>query len=113
MAGRIARERAVVRGSGNVFSELRVDRAEEKKTKVRLATEINHILRDRRLTRHEAARLLRITQSKVSALANYRLGGFSVERLMHFLNALGCGVQIVISQSKLRRVGRTTVTGGA
>jgi Helix-turn-helix domain len=33
-------------------------------------------------------RRLGINQPKVSALANYRLEGFSVERLMHFLNAL-------------------------
>jgi hypothetical protein len=33
---------------------------------------------------------------KVSALVNYRLEGFSVERLMNFLNALDRDVEIVI-----------------
>jgi hypothetical protein len=29
-----------------------------------------------------------VNQPKISVLVNYRLDGFSVERLMHFLNAL-------------------------
>jgi predicted XRE-type DNA-binding protein len=36
-----------------------------------------------------AAERLHLNQPKISALANYRLSGFSVERLIHFLNALG------------------------
>ncbi|MGH9489350.1 MAG: helix-turn-helix domain-containing protein [Terriglobales bacterium] len=39
---------------------------------------------------------LGINQPKISALANYRLEGFSVERLMTFLNALDRDVEIVI-----------------
>jgi Helix-turn-helix domain len=35
-----------------------------------------------------AARLSRVNQPKISALANCRLEGLWVERLMHFLNAL-------------------------
>jgi predicted XRE-type DNA-binding protein len=32
--------------------------------------------------------VLEVNQPKISALMNYRLDGFSVERLMHFLNPL-------------------------
>jgi len=79
----------VTPSSGNVFADLGFADAEERKTKVRLAFAINQILERRRLPQVEAARRLGINQPKVSALANYRLEGFSVERLMHFLNALG------------------------
>jgi hypothetical protein len=41
-----------------------------------------------RLSQTEAARQLGISEPKVSSLSNYRLDGFSVERLMHFLTAL-------------------------
>ena len=89
-------DEVVVLSSGNVFADLGLKNPEEKQTKVRLAVAINEILRQRRLSQVAAARLLRINQPKISALANYRLEGFSAERLMHFLNALDRDVEITI-----------------
>jgi predicted XRE-type DNA-binding protein len=86
----------IFKGSGNVFSDLRLPNAQEKHTKVRLAFAINRILAERRLSQTRAARHLRINQPKISALSRYRLDGFSVERLMHFLTRLGCDLEIVI-----------------
>lgn len=86
----------IVESSGNVFADLRLPNAQEKHTKVRLAVAINHILAERRLSQSRAARHLRINQPKISALSLYRLDGFSVERLMHFLGRLGCDIEIVI-----------------
>jgi predicted XRE-type DNA-binding protein len=96
-------KRPVVRSSGNVFRDLGLKNATEKKTKVRLAVAINQILEKTRHSQAQAAERLGINQPKISALANYRLQGFSVERLMHFLNALGCEVEIVIRRPRLRR----------
>jgi predicted XRE-type DNA-binding protein len=101
----------VTPSSGNVFADLGIADADERRTKVRLALAINRILDQRRLPQAEAARRLDINQPKVSALSNYRLAGFSVERLMHFLNALGRDVEIVIrSKPRSRRSARTFVT---
>lgn len=100
----------VVRSSGNVFTDLRLPQADEKQTKVRLAVAINQIIADSNLSQTAAADLLEINQPKISALANYRLDGFSVERLMHFLNALGRDVEIVIRKSPLRRTAKIHVT---
>ena len=50
-----------------------------------------------------------INQPKISALANYRLEGFSVERLMNFLNALGHDVEIIIRRPRSRRAARIHV----
>lgn len=50
----------------------------------------------RRLAQGAAAELLGVNQPKISALVNYKLDGFSVDRLMTFLTALDQGVQIVI-----------------
>ena len=86
----------IFKGSSNVFADLRLPNAQEKHTKVRLAVAINHILADRRLSQSRAARYLRVNQPKISALSRYRLDGFSVERLMHFLGRLGCDIEIVI-----------------
>ena len=101
----------VTRSSGNVFADLRLSQADEKHTQVRLAVTINRIIKERRLSQVQAADVLGINQPKISALANYRLEGFSVERLIHFLNSLGRDVEIVVRKSPgSRRAGRILVT---
>jgi predicted XRE-type DNA-binding protein len=88
--------RRVTPSSGNIFTDLRLRNADEKQTKTRLAVAINQIIASQELSQAAAARRLKINQPKISALANYRLEGFSVERLMHFLTALDRDVEIVI-----------------
>ena len=105
------RRETVVPSSGNVFADIGVREPEEKQTKVRLAVAVNRIIGAQRLSQNEAARLLDINQPKISALANYRLEGFSVERLMHFLNALDLDVEIVIRKKpRSRKNARIVVT---
>jgi predicted XRE-type DNA-binding protein len=106
----VRNKEAVVPSSGNVFRDLGLHDADEKQTRVRLAVAINQAIRQRRLSQAAAARLLEVNQPKVSALANYRLEGFSVERLIHFLNALGRDVEIVIRRTHSRRPAKTLVT---
>ena len=96
-----AKARDISRGSGNVFADLGFPDAEERQTKLRLAYALNAILDARRLTQAAAAMLLGLTQPKVSALRNYRLEGFSVERLMTLLNALDQDVEIVIRANSI------------
>ncbi len=101
----------VVPSSGNVFADLRLTNAEEKQTKVRLAVAINQIIQSRNFSQVAAARRLKVNQPKVSALSNYQLDGFSVERLMNFLTALDRDVDIVIRRKpKSRKIGRIAVT---
>jgi len=101
----------VVPSSGNVFADLRLTNAAEKQTKVRLAVAINQIIQSRNFSQIAAARRLKVNQPKVSALCNYQLDGFSVERLMNFLTALDRDVDIVIRRKpKSRKIGRIAVT---
>ena len=100
------RKEEVVRSSGNVFGDLGFADAEERQTKVRLAAAINQLLSQRRLSQTAVARQLGINQPKVSALLNYKLEGFSVERLMCFLTALDQDVKIVIRNKPRSRVSR-------
>lgn len=96
--------------SGNVFADLGLPNAEEKQTKVRLAAAINQIIAGRKLSQMAAARRLRVNQPKISALANYLVDGFSVERLMNLLTALDRDVDIVIRpKSRSRKAGRIAV----
>src|SRR3990167_7619963 len=96
MAMRIAKRELIEASSGNVFADLGLPDAEELDTKLRLAVELNRLLKLRRLSQVRAATLLGISQPKVSALKNYKLEGFSVERLMVLLTAMGLDVEIRI-----------------
>jgi predicted XRE-type DNA-binding protein len=93
----------ITRGTGNVFADLGYADAEERQTKLRLAVAINDVLAGHRLIQAAAAEKLGINQPKVSALANYKLDGFSVERLMTFLTALDQDVEIVIRKKPRSR----------
>ena len=100
----------VVRSSGNVFADLGKPRPDEALAKARLAHEIEKIIREKHLTQSAAAEVLGIDQPKVSALRNGRLSGFSVERLIRFLNALNRDVEIIVkSKAGARRRGRLSV----
>ena len=95
--------------TGNVFADLGIDNPEEYLAKSELAARIFRIIQNRRLTQTSAARVLGISQPKVSALLNGRLDGFSTERLFRFLNNLGCDVRINVSRARSRRHGRVLV----
>jgi predicted XRE-type DNA-binding protein len=101
---------SIIPSSGNVFSDLQLSDAEEKQTKVRLAVTINQIIASANLSQAAASDVLKVNQPKISALVNYRLDGFSVERLMNFLNALGRDVEIVIRKAPGRRTPKIRVT---
>jgi predicted XRE-type DNA-binding protein len=102
--------KAITHGTTNVFADLGYPDAEERQTKTRLALEINGIIKSRKLKQVEAGELLGVPQPKISALANYRLDGFSVERLMGYLTALNQDVEIIIRPRRDREPGRVVVS---
>lgn len=105
-----ALESVVTRGTDNVFADLGYPDADERQTKLRLAFAINEILTAQKFTQAASAARLNVGQPKISALANYKLDGFSVERLMTFLTALDQDIEIVIrTKSASRPTGRIVV----
>ena len=96
MRGRNAEPVEITRGTRNVFEDLGYPDAAERQAKLRLAHALNHVLEQRQLTQTAAAKLLGLTQPKVSALRHFKLAGFSVERLMTLLTTLDQDVEIVI-----------------
>ena len=114
MASRGAdRDTAIVRGTKNVFADLGYPDANERQARLRLAYALNQVLEQRKLSQAEAAKVLGVTQPKVSALRNYKLAGFSVERLMNLLTAMDQDVEIVIRRKpRSRKGGRITVIAG-
>lgn len=83
-------------GSGNVFADLGLPDSEEHLVKAGLVLKISKAIRARGMTQAEAAGALGIDQPKVSALLRGQFRGYSVERLMRFLVALGHDVEIVV-----------------
>jgi predicted XRE-type DNA-binding protein len=90
------RSKRITRGSGNVFADLGFPDAAERQAKLRLAYALNRVLDDRKLSEADAAKRLRLTQPKVSALRHYKLVGFSLERLMNLLTAIDHDIEIMI-----------------
>jgi urease subunit alpha len=80
-------------------------------TVVHLAVAINQQIEARNLSQAAVAELLGVSQPKVSALQNYKLDGFSVERLMTFLTGLGSDIEIRIRKPKRAadRIGRILI----
>ena len=110
MARNAEQEDPVTRGSGNVFADLGFPDAAERQAKLRLAYALNQVLEARKFSQADAAKVLGITQPKVSALRHYKLAGFSVERLMNLLTAVDQDVEIVIRRKpRSRKAGRITV----
>jgi len=100
----MARKRTRVQaGTGDVFSDLGYADAKERRLKVRLALEVNHVFEQRGLTQAQTAKILGLRQPHVSDLVRYRLNRFSVERLMEFLTLLGKDVVIRITARPARR----------
>src|SRR3954447_7454601 len=111
MASRTAERRErVTRGSGNVFADRGFPDAAEHQAKLRLAYTLNQVLDGRKLSQADAAKVLGVTQPKVSALRHYKLAGFSLERLMNLLTALDQDVEIVVRHKpRSRKVARISV----
>src|SRR5437016_12708104 len=86
--------------TGNVFADLRLPDADEHLIKAGLVVRIDRTIRQRRLTQAAAAQLMGIDQPKVSAMLAGHFRGYSVERLMRFLVALGHDIEIVVKERK-------------
>jgi predicted XRE-type DNA-binding protein len=93
----------VIMSSGNVFADIGLRDAEERLAKAQLAHKIGEIIQKRHLSQAEAARILGTEQPKISAIMNGKLSGFSLERLIYFLNVLGSDVQIIVKPKSPRR----------
>ena len=92
-------------GSGNVYADLRYSNAEEMLVKAKLVSKIADIVRDKGLTQAQTAKVLGLTQPKVSALLRGQFRGISERKLIDCLTSLGRDVQIVIKDVPRRRAG--------
>src|SRR5206468_11651932 len=96
----------VTPSTGNVFRDLGFSKEESEHLLVRadLLIQVQKAIASRRLKQAEAAKVLRVTQPRVSDLLRGRIDLFSTDTLIDMLARLGVGVRLVVMPGKGRRV---------
>lgn len=84
-------------GSQNVFADLGLENSDELFTRAQLGMQVFSIIKERGYKQIDAANILGIAQSEVSAICSGKFNRFSQERLISFLNKLDWKVKISIS----------------
>jgi predicted XRE-type DNA-binding protein len=92
----------VTRSSGNVFRDLGFSPHEAEHLLVRsdLMIKVQELIKSRGIKQAEAAKILRITQPRVSDLLRGRIDLFSTDALIDMLARLGVRVRLVLKPSR-------------
>jgi predicted XRE-type DNA-binding protein len=93
----------VERSSGNVFSDLGFGPEESQNLKIRadLMIELSKLIEARGLTQTAAAKLLGVTQPRISDLMRGKIDRFSVDTLIAMLGHAGASISFSITTSRL------------
>ena len=92
----------VHRSSGNVFRDLGFanDEAENLHVRSDLMISLSKLIEDRRLTQAQAAKLLGVTQPRISDLIRGKIQLFSVDSLIEMLGHAGAQVSVIVKQRR-------------
>ena len=100
----------IIRGTKNVFADLGFPDVAERQVKLRLAYCVTESLDSRKLSGAEAAKVFGVSLARIKALGGYRLGTFSMARLIGLLTALSDDLEIVVRRGpRSRRTGTISV----
>ena len=90
--------------TGNVFRDLgfSTDEAEHLLVRADLLIQVQKVIASRGLTQAKAAKILRVTQPRVSDLLRGRIDLFSTDSLIDMLARLGVRVRFVLKSSRRR-----------
>jgi predicted XRE-type DNA-binding protein len=102
----------VVRGSGNVFRDLRHKNADAAQFKAILAAEIIKALDREGLTVRAAHGRTRIAAADFSRIRNADLGRFTIDRLMSIINRLGLRVEVEVQVRRAEPVAHEATASG-
>lgn len=95
----------VTPSTGNVFRDLGFAKEEAEHLLVRadLLIQVQQVIKAKALKQAQAAKLLRVTQPRVSDLLRGRIDLFSTDALIDMLARLGVGVRLVVKPAKAGR----------
>jgi predicted XRE-type DNA-binding protein len=102
-------DRKVHDSTGNVFADLGLPTAEEDLAKAQVALAIARTIKERGLTQVQAAKLVGLTQARISDIGRGKLAGFTLDRLLLVLSSLGRDVSIKIEKSMRKDRGKIRV----
>jgi predicted XRE-type DNA-binding protein len=87
--------------TSNIFRDLgfKADVAENLKLRAMLMVELEKHIREKRLTQKRAAKLLGVTQPRISDLTRGKIDLFSVDTLITMLTHAGLKVDVRVSRS--------------
>jgi predicted XRE-type DNA-binding protein len=96
----------VTPSTGNVFRDLGFSKDESEHLLVRadLLIQVQKTITSKRLTQSAAAKVLRVTQPRVSDLLRGRIDLFSTDALIDMLARLGVGVRLVVRAGRPKKV---------
>ena len=96
----------VTPSTGNVFRDLGFSKEESEHLLVRadLLIQLQKAIASKGLKQAEAARVLRVTQPRVSDLLRGRIDLFSTDALIDMLARVGVGVRLVVKSTRSREV---------
>ena len=96
----------VTPSTGNVFRDLGFSKEESEHLLVRadLLIQLQKAIASKGLKQAEAAKVLRVTQPRVSDLLRGRIDLFSTDALIDMLASLGVGVRLVVRPGRPKKV---------
>jgi predicted XRE-type DNA-binding protein len=96
----------VIPSTGNVFRDLGFSKEQSEHLLVRadLLIQVQKAIASRGLKQAESAKVLRVTQPRVSDLLRGRIDLFSTDTLIDMLARLGVGVRFVVKPTRTRKV---------
>ena len=86
--------------TGNVYVDLGMADADGMLIKAQLTTKIGEIIKDRNWSQQQAAKVLGMTQPKLSKMLRGQFRGVSEAKMLDCLTRLGRDVQIVVSPAR-------------
>jgi len=90
----------LTRSSGNIFADIGLPNADEHELKARIVIGLARLIASKKLSQTEAARRIGIAQPDLSKVLRGNFAGFSLERLLGALRALGSDIEIKVKANK-------------
>jgi len=99
--------------SGNIFKDIGLPDAEEHAIKADIVIKLAKLIELKKLSQSKAAAVTGIAQPDLSKLLRGHFAGFSMDRLLQAILALGSDVEIRVKRPAVNRRGRARVMAEA
>ena len=95
---------AIARGTGDIFADLGFSPAAARSLRLRseLMTALRKFIEKQGLTQADAAKLLKVTQPRISDLTRGKISRFSLDSLVNMLTDAGMDVDVKVKQPTRR-----------